>query len=132
MDGIQNEKQPDPSSDLWDLVLHMHWQRALEHVQSNPQDARFMDGHWHETPLFLACQHEPPIDVLEAIIEANPGSVWVVSRENRDLPLHIACRYQADAVIIEALLEHEPKTVSVPTKWGLTPMMVLWNFRPKE
>jgi hypothetical protein len=42
------------SSDLWDLVLDMNWSGCVELAKNQPQDAKFEDGHWHETPLFLA------------------------------------------------------------------------------
>jgi hypothetical protein len=123
---------PEPSSDLWDLVLDMDWSRVVQHARSEPQDADFLEGHWHETPLYLACQHDPPVEALEAVIAAHPQSVQIASTENRDLPIHIACRYQADTPILEALLKDYPKTALEATKWGLTPIMTLWDFRANE
>lgn len=124
--------RPEPSSDLWDLVLDMDWPRVVLHARSEPQDANFLEGHWHETPLYLACQHDPPVEALRAVIEAHPESVQICSRENRDLPIHIACRYQADASILEALLKDYPKTATETTKWGRTPIMTLWDSRTNK
>lgn len=121
--------RPEPSSDLWDLVLDMDWPRVVKHAKSEPQDADFLEGHWHETPLYLALQYDPPIEVIRAVIEAHPKSVQIASRENCDLSIHIACRYQADTAILEALLKDYPRTVMETTKWGLTPMKILWDFR---
>jgi hypothetical protein len=122
-------ERPEPCSDLWDLVLDMDWPRVVEHAKSEPQDADFLEGHWHETPLYLACQHDPPVEALEAVIEAHPESVQIASTENRDLPIHLACRYQADTPMLEALLRDYPKTALQSTKWGWTPIMTLWACR---
>ena len=122
----------EPSSDLWDLILDMDWPRAIHHCLKCPQDANFLEGHWHETPLYLACQHNAPVEVIRAIIKAFPESVQIASRENRDLPIHISCRYQASAPILDALLEHYPNTVAKTTKCGKTPIMTLWDFRARE
>ena len=129
---MRRANRPEPSSDLWDLVLDMNWQEVIVHAREQPQDANFVEGHWHETPLYLACQHEPPIEALSAIIEAHPESVRIASRENQDLPIHIACRYQASTAILEALLKHFPETALVPTKWGRTPITTLCDARRKE
>lgn len=123
---------PEPSSDLWDLVLDMDWPQVVLHARSQPQDADFLEGHWHETPLYLACQHDPPLEALRAVIEAHPESVQIASTENRDLPIHLACRYQAKAEILEALLKDYPKTATETTKWGWAPIMTLWDTRTNK
>lgn len=124
--------RPEPSSDLWDFVLDMDWPRVVQHARSEPQDANFLEGHWHETPLYLTCQLDAPVDALRAVIEAYPESVQIASRENHDLPIHLACRYQADTEILEALLKDYPETATETTKWGKTPIMTLWDFRKNE
>ena len=126
---MERGNHPEPSSDLWDLVLDMDWPRVVQHVKKQPQDANFQDGHWHETPLYLACQHDPPLEALRAVIEAHPESVQIASTENRDLPIHIACRYQAETEILEALLKDFPKTATEFTKWRWTPIMILYDSR---
>ena len=121
-----------PSSDLWDLVLDMDWDRALAHAKEHPTDAEWMDGHWHETPLYLACQHNPPLEVIRAIVKAYPRALLSPSRANKDLPIHIACRYQVSNEIIFELLKDFPVTAVEQTRWGRTPVMALWEFRPIE
>ena len=124
--------EPDPpSGDLWDLVLDMNWQRVIEHAKEHPRDAEWQDGHWHETPLYLACQHSPPVEAIQAIIRAYPDAVMIPSRANHDLPLHIACRYQLAEEVLEELVRSFPATTVKQTRWGRTPVMALWEFRPK-
>jgi hypothetical protein len=121
----------EPCSDLWDLVLDMDWKRVIEHAKEHPRDAEWQDGHWHETPLYLACQQNPPVDAIRAIIAAYPNAVLIQSRANKDLPLHIACRYQAAENVLQELVRDFPVTSIEQTRWGRTAVMVLWEFRPK-
>ena len=118
-----------PSSDLWDLVLDMDWAAVANHARKQPRDAEFLEGHYSETPLYLACQYDPPLKALEAMIKAHPESVRIASTAHRDLPIHIACRYQAKTEVLEALLKDYPETATKTTKWGWTPLMTLWDSR---
>ena len=130
---LKNTRNDVPeSSDLWDLVLDMNWSECVELAKSQPQDAKFEDGHWHETPLFLASSLNPPVEVIHAIIDAHPESIWVTSRENLDLPIHVACHYQAEIAILEELLKLFPATATERTRWGKTPLMALWDSRTKS
>eukprot|EP00934_Nitzschia_sp_Nitz4_P006875 Nitzschia sp. Nitz4//scaffold161_size51353//13377//14696//NITZ4_006943-RA/size51353-processed-gene-0.58-mRNA-1//1//CDS//3329537894//6865//frame0 len=121
-----------PTSDLWDQIIDMDWQTVISHCQEHPRDAEWTDGHWHETPLYLACQHNPPIEALRAIIQAYPGALQCPTRANKDLPLHVACRYQVDKTLLEELVREFPVTAVEQTRWGRTPLVALWEFRPKQ
>jgi hypothetical protein len=124
---------PDPPcSDLWDMVLDMKWDRVIEHTHRAPQDAAWQDGHWDETPLYLACQQSSPLTVIQAIVRAHPAALLVPSRANHDVPLHIACRYQAPVEVLDELLRDFPETSLEQTRWGSLPIMALWEFRSKE
>lgn len=130
---LRPRQTPKPSSDLWDLVVDRDWEQVIEHARDHPQDAAWQDGHWHETPLYLACQQNPPVEAVREIIRAYPQALTTPSRgANHDLPLHIACRYQVSAEILEELLRDFPVTAIEQTRWGLTPVMALWEFRPQQ
>ena len=132
-DRDDGTSRPLPCSDLWDFILDMDWQRVIEHTKHSPQDAEYLDGHWHETPLYSICQMSDntslPVEAVQAIINAYPNAIRIASRSNRDLPIHIACRYQASIEIIKLLVEDYPVTAVEQTRWGKTPLMTLWEFR---
>eukprot|EP00980_Cylindrotheca_fusiformis_P027502 scaffold20791_cov137-Cylindrotheca_fusiformis.AAC.1 len=114
------------------LAVHygICWSRVIEHSRAHPIDAGYLDGHWEETPLYLACQQDPPPEAIRAISEAYPEAVLLKSRANKDLPLHIACRYQATASVLETLLRDFPGTATWQTKFGALPLNALWEFKP--
>ena len=121
-----------PSSDLWDLVVDLNWTRVIEHATEFPHDAQWTDGHWHETPLYSACQNNPPFEVIQALVRAYPDALICPTRGNNDLPIHIACRYQLSEQILEEFLRTFPETAVGQTRWGRTPIMALWEFRTKS
>ena len=127
-----NQWNVAPCDGLWDLVLDMDWTRAIQHAKLCPQDAAWQDGHWHETPLYLACQNDAPVAVIRALKEAFPGSTLVTCRANHDLPLHIACRYQVPLDVLEELLRGFPQTAAQHQRWGKSPLYTLWDFRQSE
>jgi hypothetical protein len=121
-----------PTGDLWDLIMDMDWERVIQHAREHPQDAAYSDGHYHESVLYLACQHNPPVAAIRAILQAYPEAALQVSRAHHDLPLHIAARYQLSAEILEELLKDFPTTAVEQTRFGRTPLMALWEFRHKS
>jgi hypothetical protein len=118
---------PLPSSDLWDHIIDMHWETVIQHCQDFPQDAAFEDGHYHETPLYLALQFNPPIEAIRSILRAYPASVTLPCGENHDIPLHIACKNRATAEVLEVLVQEYPCTALRETKWGKIPLVTLWE-----
>jgi hypothetical protein len=125
-------RRPIPSSDLWDLVMDMDWTRVIEHAQQHPHDAAYVDGHYDESVLYLCCQHNPPLEVVQAIRRAFPQAATTRSREHRDLPLHIACQYQLSVEILEELLHDFPETAMDHTRIDQTPIMILWKARCRQ
>lgn len=122
-----------PSSDLWDLVLFSDWDRAVDHVRTNPHDAEWTDGHYHESVLYLACQqHNPPVSIVRGILHAYPEAATVRNSREHDLPLHIACQYQLGCDILTELLKDHPETAVEQTRWGRTPLTNLWTSRQKQ
>mgnify|MGYP005855895967 CR=1 FL=1 len=128
---------PVPWSDLYDLVLAFRWDDVIHHCQTNPQDARYQEGDNWETPLYLACQWNPPAEVIRALVQAYPEALLMTSREHRDLPLHFICRYKSTtAEVLQEMLQlnynnntgsNHNKAVVHPTKHGKTPLQILWN-----
>jgi hypothetical protein len=119
---------PPPCSDLYDLVLDMDWNRAILHCQKQPQDAKFQDGDGLETPLYLACQWNPPLELVQALIQTNPDALLWTSREHADLPLHMICRYGSTNVAVLKEFLIKPATACHATKYGKTPLWVLWEY----
>ncbi|KAG7374443.1 hypothetical protein IV203_013538 [Nitzschia inconspicua] len=121
-----------PSSDLWDLVIDMDWERVIEHARQYPHDAAYMDGHYDESVLYLCCQHNPPLEAVQAIRRAFPIGVSMKCREHHDIPIHVACQYQLHVEILQELLRDMPETALQSTRMDRTPIKILWDARCRQ
>jgi hypothetical protein len=121
---------PRPSNELYDLVLDRNWHRAIDHCRQvrHHIDAKFQDGDTLETPLYLACQNDPPVSLIRALLQAFPGGAETPSRHG-DLPLDIACRYNASIEVLRELVKDHPDAVGQSSKWGTTVLNALWEGR---
>jgi hypothetical protein len=121
---------PRPSNELYDLVLDRNWHRAIRHCREvrHHIDAEFQDGDTMETPLYLACQNDPPVSLIRALLQAFPGGAETPSRHG-DLPLDIACRYNASIEVLRELVKDHPDTVGQSSKCGKTAVSALWEGR---
>ena len=126
--SLSSPLPPRPCSELYDLVLDLDWNRVMAHCQQSPQDAQFQEGDGLETPLYLACQWNPPLPVIQALIQANPQALLLTSREHRDLPLHMISRYASTtAQVLQEFLCQYPATARQATKYGKTALWILWD-----
>ena len=112
--------------------MDLDWDRVIQHARAHPEDAAYSDGHYYESVLYLACQHNPPAAAIRAILQACPEAARQVSRAHHDLAMHIAARCQLSAEILEELLRDFPVTAVEQTRFGRTPLMALWEFRRKS
>jgi hypothetical protein len=116
------------TSDLYDLVLEMRWESAIQHCQENPVDASYQDGDNSETPLYLACQNRPPLGLIRTLLQAYPAAAETTCRHG-DWPLHVACRCDASIEVLEELVARNPRIVGQSSKWGTTAVRALWESR---
>lgn len=113
-------------SDLYDLVLDMHWDRVVEYAHQHPITARHQEGDSLETPLHVAVQLRPPVRAIRALLDAFVDAPSVPERKG-EYPLHIACRYNASLEVIQKLVKDRPGVACLETKWGGLPVVSLWR-----
>ena len=120
--GIDN-----PSSEIYDACLEMNWDLALHLCRTVPPSAvRYQEGDNLETPLYVACQNQPPLHLVQALLTIWTDAAVTKSRQG-DIPIHIACRYDAHISVLQALLECHPRTATHRTRFGTTPLIALWE-----
>jgi hypothetical protein len=122
-----NETMDTPSSEIYDACLEMNWDLALRLCRTLPSSAvRYQEGDNLETPLYVACQNQPPLPLVQTLLELWPDATSTKSRHG-DIPIHIACRYDAHISVLQALLQCDPRTATHRTRFGTTPLMALWE-----
>jgi len=67
------------------------------------------------TALHLVCQHNPPIDIVQKLLDANPHAVQKKNLAG-EIPLHLATGHNlASLEVIDLLVKTDRKTVGVPS-----------------
>ena len=124
---MTNETMDIPSSEIYDACLEMNWDLAMQLCRTLPPSAlRYQDGDTLETPLYVACQNQPPLPLVQTLLTLWPDATSTKSRHG-DIPIHVACRYEAHISVVQALLECDPRSATHRTRFGTTPLVALWE-----
>lgn len=93
-----------PDSVLLALVQSYAWADTMARIQSHPDECKAV-GVQGRTPLHVACDHDAPAMVVEALLKAYPEASLMVGTSNMN-PLHITCSSQhANIQVVNTLLE---------------------------
>lgn len=122
----------DISVDLPTLIKKLKWKSVIARLECNHEDASEeligvttrggFTSSSAMTPLHYACERKPPIEVIQALIEANPEAVTQRMMPGGCLPLHVACTWHASPDVIRALLAADPSTAKVSDELGNRPL----------
>lgn len=90
----EDEDDDDPNSDtpsrkLIRLVEDHHWVAALERISTHPRETSAV-GIQGRTPLHVACDHDAPAALVQALLAAWPEGAERVGTSYMN-PLHITC-----------------------------------------
>lgn len=100
----EEEEEPAADSVLLSLVQSYDWNGAIARIKEYPAECQAV-GVQGRTPLHVACDHDAPALVIEALMKAYPEASLSVGTSNMN-PLHITCSsHHASADIVRILLE---------------------------
>lgn len=102
-EGEYGEDEPTPDSVLLSLVQSYDWIGALARIKAFPEECKAV-GVQGRAPLHVACDHDAPAVVIQALMKAYPEAALEVGTSNMN-PLHITCSSQhASAEVVRVLL----------------------------
>lgn len=120
------------TQDLPTLIKNLKWKSVIARLECNPDEATYelvgvmtrggFTASAGMTPLHYACERKPPLEVVEALIEANPEAVSQRMMPGGCLPLHIACTWQSSPAVVGSLLSADPMTAKVVDELGNRPL----------
>ncbi|KAL3808056.1 hypothetical protein ACHAXA_007998 [Cyclostephanos tholiformis] len=104
------------STDLSLLITRdKHWAAAALRCRSNPLEAceamevKVRGAYTAKiTPLHYACENQPSVELIRALIQANPSALERRQEPGGQLPLHAACTWGASSYVIKVLLSALP------------------------
>lgn len=113
--------------DLATLIQNRRWRTLLARLSHNPleaeQDLNVMTRGGFVaasgfTPLHYVCERRPPVEVVNAMLEAFPTAVMTRTMPGGCLPLHVACTWYATSEVVAALLTADQGGASVTDELG--------------
>jgi hypothetical protein len=125
-----------PASSSYEMLIKFikekQWRAVIDHVRSHPSDAKVGGGSGDDAlvlpPLHIACQSGAPIQVIKALLNANPIASQIACGMQDRLPLHflLAAATSSTAPVQEsvviALVESYPASCRIVDGAGNLPI----------
>lgn len=103
-EGEYWEEEAAADSVLLSLVQSYDWNGAIARIRAFPDECKAV-GVQGRAPLHVACDHDAPAAVIQALMKAYPEAALRVGTSNMN-PLHITCSSQhASEEVVRVLLE---------------------------
>jgi hypothetical protein len=122
------------STELSRMLQAQHWTNAAEFCQNGIVGGKFKErdvrtkvdvhipklGKCQTLPLHLACLYQPPLTVVQALVDlyAEAASVRIQEEACNQLPLHLACMLGGSLGVIQVLLDAYPLGVKCRESFG--------------
>jgi len=114
------------------LIRSQNWGGVLERLQLYPHEAGeslpncttrggFVAANGC-LALHYACERRPPVEAVQALLEAWPEAATMRMLPGGALPLHIACTWYASAGVVGTLIQAEKATCKVTDELGNLPI----------
>lgn len=119
------------TQNLSTLIQQSQWDAVLERLEAHPLEAEeelqvMTRGGFLASagffPLHYACERQPPVAVVQALIAAQPMAVLTRALPGGGLPLHIAATWYAQDDVIQALLSADAGGCQVTDELGNVPL----------
>jgi phage tail protein X len=123
----EENKQDYYLSFLYQLCKRWAWPAVIFRTQELPHEAHSATDGNGDTMLHWTCFGSPPLEVVEALLRANPKLATVANRRG-NLPLHVACSYRASSSIIRLLVQVHPESVDMANGQGSYPLHILCDY----
>lgn len=119
------------TANLSTLIQQSQWTAVLERLEAHPLEAEeqlqvmtrggFLAASGFY-PLHYACERQPPLTVVQALIAAHPIAVLTRTMPGGCLPLHIACTWYASEESVQALVSADAGSCQVKDELGNVPL----------
>lgn len=116
-------------TDLPTMIKLGSWEGILARCESDPADfaeivsATVRGGYpARVTPLYLVAERNPPLDVVETLVEIHRDAVSRRKNPGGQLPLHAACTWGASSGVIAYLLAANPSAARNPDDLSNLPL----------
>ena len=111
-----NVTHHNPRSILFLHVKASNWNSVIVRAKSHPTEILMIDDNGN-TPLHIACQLDPPIEVLVSLKDAvTQTNSWGAT------PLHVAASHRCNVNVLKKLVEYFPGALCRLSRMNRTPI----------
>lgn len=112
-------------------MQNRNWRAVLEKIRIDPlepeKELKVMTRGGFKastgmTLLHYACERSPPVEIVQALIEAYPMACLTRCMPGGCLPLHVACTWYASPSVVRALLSADQGGAEVKDELGNLPL----------
>lgn len=109
------------------LIQNRRWQTVLGRLASHSEEAEKelevmtrggFPAQSGMTSLHYACERKPPMEVVDALIEAHPLAVLTRAMPGGALPIHVACTWHSSGDVVSSLLTADQSSAQVADELG--------------
>lgn len=121
---------------LYQLIIGNSWEEVIERCKTHPVESkqwliRESEASWCRLPLHEACVRGANIDVIRALLEANPEAAKAPDHSAR-LPLHHACFYGCSTDVVKKLICAYTEGVSKKDIYNKLPVTIAESSSSKN
>jgi len=121
---------------LYQLIIGNSWEGVIERCKTHPVESkqwlvRESEASWCRLPLHEACVRGANIDVIKALLEANPEAAKAPDHSAR-LPLHHACFYGCSIDVVKKLICAYTEGVSKKDMYNKLPVTIAESSSSKN
>ena len=117
---------------ILDLAKIRNWNSVILRSQTHPDEALMSRGKLSENVLHWACFHGCPLNVIDALIVADPAGV-VATDQFRQTPMHVLCsKFNHSTLgndiveILQSMIRANSSVIDMCDLQGNTPFESLW------
>ena len=96
---------------LYYSVQNRRWAEVRRRVRTHPHEIYVQEELSGNTPLHVACRHDPPVDIVRLLLRCAD-----VKNSDGAIPLHLAASHRSSADVIRALIEEGSEACQRPER----------------
>lgn len=115
--------------ELTTIIKNQNWDALIERIQVNPRNVNVVlkttvrGGYTsHITPIYLACEQNPPLEVVESLVDAYSKAFTERKIPGGQLPLHAICTWGAKSEVAKKILAVFPAGIKQHDDHGNLPL----------
>ncbi|GMH91804.1 hypothetical protein TrVE_jg2879 [Triparma verrucosa] len=111
-------------------LCYFKFKPAMARCQTHQIEASYQDENG-DLPLHCALEHQAPLNLIEALLQAHPGGAWHKNKAGK-LPLHVCAQHWVKVKVLRAVKDAYPAAVNATDNYGELPLVFAQRNAPDQ